>query len=189
MGAKALSGLSDAEAGSAFPWVVQNLMNPVLGGIILAAILSAIMSTADSLLTAATSHIVKDFWIETFKMDEIADEKKLLNISRVLTAVIGILGLIIALIVPGIIDALIYSYTMYSAAVFVPVIGGILWKKATKAGALSSLIIGAIIALVGILTKADIAGIPVEIYAALISLVIFILVSLFTQKKTASKQA
>ena len=181
MGARALSDLESG--GMAFPWVVQNLMNPVIGGIVLAAILAAIMSTADSLLTAATSHIVKDFWIETFKVDEIKDEKKLLNISRNFTFVIGILGLVIALIMPGIIDALIYSYTMYSAGVFIPVIGGVLWKSATKQGALASLIVGSIVALLGILTKANIFGAPAEIYAALVSLAVFIVVSLATQNK------
>ena len=184
MGARALS---DLESGAnAFPWVVQNLMNPVAGGIVLAAILSAIMSTADSLLTSATSHIVKDFWIETFKMDELKDEQKLLNISRNFTVIIGILGLLIALVMPGIIDALIYSYTMYSAGVFIPVIGGVLWKKATREGALASLIIGSIVALWGILTKADILGAPAEIYAALISLLIFVVVSLATWEKSAA---
>ena len=158
-------------------------MNPVIGGIVLAAILSAIMSTADSLLTAATSHIVKDFWIETFQMDEIKDEKKLLTISRNFTVIIGILGLLIALVMPGIIDALIYSYTMYSAGVFVPVIGGVLWKSATREGALASLVIGSAVALWGILTQANLFGAPVEIYAALISLVIFVVVSLATQSR------
>lgn len=181
MGARALS---DLESGAnAFPWVVNNLMNPVIGGIVLAAILSAIMSTADSLLTAATSHIVKDFWIETFQKDEIKDEKKLLNISRNFTFIIGILGLLIALIMPGIIDALIYSYTMYSAGVFIPVIGGVLWKSATRQGALASLIIGSIVALWGILTSANILGVPAEIYAAFVSLIVFVLVSLATQNK------
>ncbi|WP_422447350.1 sodium:solute symporter family protein [Thermoanaerobacterium sp. DL9XJH110] len=181
MGARALSDLD--KGGMSVPWVLQNLMNPVLGGIVLAAILAAIMSTADSLLTAATSHIVKDLWIETFHVDEVKEEKKLLNISRNFTFIIGILSLIIALVVPGIIDALIYSYTMYTAGVFVPVIGGVLWKSATRAGALASLVGGSIVALWGILTKADIFGAPAEIYAALISLVIFMLVSLATKKR------
>lgn len=183
MGARGLSDLGLDSAATAFPWVVQNLMGPLLGGIILAAILAAIMSTADSLLTAATSHIVKDFWIETFKVDELKEEKKLLNISRYFTLILGALGLIIALIMPGIIDALIYSYTMYSAGVFIPVIGGIVWKRATRAGALSSLVIGSAVALWGILSGADIFGAPVEIYAALVSLVIFVIVSLATQQK------
>lgn len=181
MGARALSDLD--QGGMSVPWVLQNLMNPVVGGIVLAAILAAIMSTADSLLTAATSHIVKDLWIETFHVDEVKEEKKLLNISRNFTFIIGILSLIIALIVPGIIDALIYSYTMYTAGVFVPVIGGVLWKSATRAGALASLVGGSMVALFGILTKVNIFGAPAEIYAAIISLIIFVLVSLATRRQ------
>ncbi|MCF6097385.1 sodium:solute symporter family protein [Thermovorax subterraneus] len=181
MGARALSDLD--QGGMSVPWVLQNLMNPVVGGIVLAAILAAIMSTADSLLTAATSHIVKDLWIETFHVDEVKEEKKLLNTSRNFTFIIGILSLIIALIVPGIIDALIYSYTMYTAGVFVPVIGGVLWKSATRAGALASLVGGSMVALFGILTKVNIFGAPAEIYAAIISLIIFVLVSLATRRQ------
>lgn len=183
MGARALSDIDDAS--SAVPWVLQNLMNPVVGGIFLAAILAAIMSTADSLLTAATAHIVKDLWIETFHFDEVKDEKRLLIISRNFTFIIGIVSLVIALVVPGIIDALIYSYTMYTAGVFIPVMGGLIWKGATRAGAISSIIIGSVTALVGILTKINIFGAPVEVYAALFSLVVFIIVSLITQPKKA----
>lgn len=185
MGARALSDLDNGA--KAFPWVVQNLMNPVLGGIILAAILSAIMSTADSLLTAATSHIVNDFWINTFKLDEKSDEERLLKISRNFTFIIGIIALIIALISPGIIDALIYSYTMYSAGVFIPVIGGVLWDGATRQGALASLIIGSVVALWGILSDISIFGAPIEIFAAFVSLIIFILVSLATRNKVERK--
>lgn len=183
MGARALSDLPSAS--NAFPWVVQNLLNPVVGGIVLAAILAAIMSTADSLLTAATSHIVKDFWIETFQMDELKDEQRLLNISRLFTVIIGALGLLIALIMPGIIDALIYSYTMYSAGVFIPVIGGVLWRSATREGALASLVVGSVVALWGIVTGADVFGVPAEIYAALVSLAVFVVVSLLTRSKEA----
>ena len=180
MGANALADLEDASM--AVPWILKNLMGPLLGGVILAALLAAIMSTADSLLSAATSHIVKDFWIEIFHVSEVDKEKELLRVSRISTFVIGILSLIIALIVPGIIDALIYSYTMYTAGVFVPVIGGFLWKGATKEGALASLIIGSILALWGIIGGVTLFGAPVEIFAALISLIVFIVVSLFTKK-------
>lgn len=181
MGARALSNID--KASNSVPWVLQNLMHPAIGGIFLAAILAAIMSTADSLLNAATSHIVKDLWVETFHVDEVKDEKKLLIVSRNFTLVIGIVSLIIALIVPSIIDALIYSYTMYTAGVFIPVIGGLVWKGATRAGALTSLIGGSILALIGMLSKINILGAPAEVYSGLVSLVIFIVVSLVTQPK------
>ncbi|WP_273003155.1 MULTISPECIES: sodium:solute symporter family protein [Acetomicrobium] len=180
MGANALADLEDPSM--AVPWILKNMMGPLLGGVILAALLAAIMSTADSLLSAATSHIVKDFWIEIFHASEADQERELLKISRISTFVIGILALVIALMVPGIIDALIYSYTMYTAGVFVPVIGGFLWKGATKAGALASLVVGSIVALWGIVGGVSLFGAPVEIFAALISLVVFVVVSLLTNK-------
>jgi SSS family solute:Na+ symporter len=164
--------------------IVKEFFPDWLGAIVLAALLSAIMSTASSLLTAGVSHVIKDFWIEIFNRQSIEklSTKKLLFISRVLTVILGLFALIIALSIPVIIDVLIYSYTIYTAGVFIPVIGGVLWRKATTAGALTGLIAGGLIALTGIITKIYIAGIPVEIYAAGASLVVFIVVSLFTEK-------
>ncbi|MFW6409701.1 MAG: sodium:solute symporter family protein [Halanaerobiales bacterium] len=172
-------GLEDGNL--AIPRIIEEIFPLGIGAVVLAALLAAIMSTADSLLTAGTSHLVNDFWIEIFNPGQEKESKDMLRLSRLSTIVLGGLALIIALSVPTIIDALIYSYTMYTAGVFIPVIGGVLWKRATAYGALSALIVGAGLAIIGILTGFDIAGIPVEIYSALISLVVFIVVSLMTE--------
>jgi len=165
----------------AVPNMVKEIFPIGVGAVVLAALLAAIMSTADSLLTAGTSHFVKDFWVEIIHPGKEFDEKQMLRLSRISTLILGVIALIIALSVPMIIDALIYSYTMYTAGVFIPVIGGIVWKRATKEGALSALIVGALVAIVGILAKLNIAGIPVEAYSAVGSLVLFIVVSLCTK--------
>jgi len=168
----------------AVPTIVKEIFPIGVGAVILAALLAAIMSTADSLLTAGTSHFIKDFWMEIMHPGKEFDEKQMLKVSRISTVVIGVLALVIALSIPIIIDALIYSYTMYTAGVFIPVIGGLLWKGATKAGALSALIVGALVAIIGILTEYNIGGVPVEVYSAVVSLVLFVVVSLFTKTKT-----
>ena len=165
----------------AVPNMVKEIFPIGVGAVVLAALLAAIMSTADSLLTAGTSHFVKDFWVEIIHPGKEFDEKQMLRLSRISTLILGVIALIIALSVPMIIDALIYSYTMYTAGVFIPVIGGIVWKRATKEGALSALIVGALVAIVGILAKLNIRGIPVEAYSAVGSLVLFIVVSLCTK--------
>lgn len=165
----------------AVPNMVKEIFPIGVGAVVLAALLAAIMSTADSLLTAGTSHFVKDFWVEIIHPGKEFDEKQMLRLSRISTLILGVIALIIALSVPMIIDALIYSYTMYTAGVFIPVIGGIVWKRATKEGALSALIVGALVAIVGILAKLNIGGIPVEAYSAVGSLVLFIVVSLCTK--------
>ena len=168
----------------AVPTIVKEIFPISVGAIVLAALLAAIMSSADSLLTAGTSHIIKDFWMEIIHPGKQFDEKRMLRLSRISTVVIGVLALFIALSIPIIIDALIFSYTMYTAGVFIPVIGGILWKGATKTGALSGLVVGALLAIVGIITKLNICGIPVEVYSALVSLILFVVVSLFTKTKS-----
>lgn len=174
-------GLSDAplEAGRAFPWVLETMMGPVVGGIVLAAILAAVMSTADSLLTAATSHVVKDLWLAGAAV-EADDERRLLILSRVVTVLVGLCALLVGLRLPGIVDTLIYSYSMYTGGVLVPVLGGVLWRGATRRGALASLLAGSAVALAGVTTGLDVAGVPVEVYSALISAVIFVAVSLAT---------
>ena len=182
MGARGLSDLTDSTR--SVPWVLQNLLSPVLGGIILAAILAAIMSTADSLLTAATAHVVKDLWIETLGRGALAEERKLLVVSRASTVAVGLLALAIGLTVPGIVDILIYSYTMYTAGVFVPMLGGVLWPRASRAGALVGMIGGSLAALAGILSGVDLGGVPTEIYAALVSAVLFVGVSMATGKQS-----
>jgi len=91
--------------------------------------------------------------------------------------------LLVDSITAGINDDLIYLCTPHTAGVFVPVTVGVLWRSATRVGALSSLIGGSIVALWGILTKANILGAAAEIYAAVISLIIFVLVSLATRKQ------
>ncbi len=175
IGARGLSEIDDSK--QAVPWVLQNLLDPLLGGVILAAILAAIMSSADSLLTAATSHLVKDGWIETLGRDA-GDEAKLLKISRASTVLVGLLALLIGLATPGIVTLLIYSYTMYTAGVFVPVLGGVLWRRGTRAGALAAMVGGSLVALAGIAFGVDLGGVPTEIYAALVSAVLFVAVSL-----------
>ncbi len=181
MGARGLADLSDST--QAVPWVLQNLFDPLLGGVILAAILAAIMSSADSLLTAATAHVVKDLWVEALGRGDLSEERKLLVISRGSTVAVGLLALGIGLVVPGIVGILIYSYTMYTAGVFVPVLGGLMWPRATRAGALTAMIGGSLVALAGILSGVDLGGVPTEIYAALASAVLFVAVSLATGRR------
>lgn len=171
-----------ADSSLAATMVISKFFHPVAAGLILAAILAAIMSTADSLLTAGTSHIIKDFYMEVFGVKEEGNEKKLLSLSRWWTLILGVGSIFFALAVPSIIDVLNYSYFLYTGGVFVPVVGGILWKGATRQGAIAGLLVGAGMAVIGLITKLNLGGMPVEIYSGVVSAVVFIIVSLATQK-------
>jgi SSS family solute:Na+ symporter len=180
MGARALAPQA-MEPGEALPWVLRELMHPALGGVILAAVLAAIMSTADSLLTSATSHVVNDVYIQTLGRGGEVSDARLLRMSRWVTIGVGAVALAIGIGLPAVVTTLIYSYTMYTAGVLVPVIGGVVWRRANRSGALAAALAGSAVALVGIVGGVEVAGAPTEVYAALVSAAVFVVVSLSTR--------
>jgi SSS family solute:Na+ symporter len=180
MSAKVLYSSEIQDPAMAIPYVVQKIFSPVIGGIFIAAILAAIMSSADSMLTAGVSHIINDFGLGA---GERYSEKDILKISKITTAAIGVLGLLIALMVPSVIDILMYSYLFYTGGIFVPVIGGLYWKHATYQGALAAIIVGLLLVMLGAFGGVTFLGLPSEMLAIIMSFIAFVAVSVMTKKK------
>lgn len=163
----------------AIPHLILVTLGPAVGALFIAAILAAVMSTADSLLLAATSHVVRDFY---YRFNPKITDKQMLRLSIVVTVIVGIFSLVTALTARGIIELLIYSYDLYTSGVFVPLVLGLVWKRATKEGAVAGMIAGFIASLMGIM-----GYIPAEIYemiyvwGALVSLIVTVVVSLITK--------
>jgi len=138
MGASALFPQISPE--QAFPMVIREIFPPLLGGIVLAALLCAVMSSADTCLLSASTILVMDI-IKPFK-PSLSDEKTL-SLSRWGIAILGIASLALALLLKGIISALLFAYTVYTAGLILPVIIGF-YKNRLKVTAL-----GALVALIG----------------------------------------
>jgi len=191
MAARALFG-ADIEAARAIPMLIDEVLPAWAAAIVIAAILGAIMSTADSLLMAGTSHVTHDIYIKLIDPAAGKDSKRLLLISRIVTVVLGLLALWMALNFKAIIGMLLMSYTLYAAGVFIPVVGGLYWKRATAAGAIAAIVGGSAFGLAGELGWVApaalplVGGLPIIVSGALVSLLLFIAVSLLTQPdKTA----
>ena len=167
---------------SALPMLISEVLPVGLGAIVVAAILAAVMSTADSLLIAGTSHITNDFYVKLINPEIANDTKKILMISRVWTVILGIAALFFALAMPGIISVLIFSYTMYASGVFVPVVLGLLWKGGTEMGAIVGIVAGSLAGFAGTQGWISYGTVPVIVAAGGISLVAYVLVSLVTPK-------
>ncbi|MED1949630.1 sodium:solute symporter family protein [Brevibacillus centrosporus] len=175
-------------AATVLPTVMNEAMPEFVAGIVLAAIMAAIMSTANSLLTAGTSHIMNDLYIKTFKKESDVDgedSKKLVRLSRIWTLILGGVAIFIAAFAPDIITLTLMSYTLYTAGVFVPVVGGLLWKRATPAGAIASLFAGILIAVLGI-SGVNLGGSSIDVLSSVFSLVVFVIVSLMTSPQRSA---
>lgn len=120
-----------------------------VGIIFLAAVLSAIMSTADSLMTSLGGIITRDLYHKVFNNDKEFDELKNVLLYTKLTSVVGaVLGCIVALNFRGILGVLFWMSPLQGGALFAPVVGGLFWKGANRQGAYAAIIVGCLMALV-----------------------------------------
>jgi len=133
-------------AQNVLPMLVEKVMPLSLIGIYIAAVLSAIMSTIDSLLIVASSAISRDFYQQIFKPNK--TEKQMANISRIITLVLALFALGLALIIAvSSPDRTIFWFAIFGwsgiAATFCPtIILSIFWKEFSEKGAIASMITG-----------------------------------------------
>lgn len=130
----------------ALPTLAIQTMPPIICGLLFAGIISATMSSADSDLLGAGSIFGNDIYKVYIKKE--ASDKEVLRVTQFSMLCVGILSLIIALTNAGsIINLLMFSFTLRAGGAFIPYILGHYYKKASKAGAISSLIVGSVVSL------------------------------------------
>ena len=147
MSAKAIApGISPE---GAFPMVVRDVLPMGVNALVMAGLLSAVMSSADTCLLT-TSTIISSDIIKPWVRGGIADEHLLL-ISRAFIILVGLLSLGIALKLKGVIRALLLGYTIYSSGLVLPVILGFFAKplRLHPSGAMAAIIGGGGMALFG----------------------------------------
>ena len=126
--------------------VLGQVMPTLIIGIYIAAVLSAVMSTVDSLLVVASSAVTRDFYQQILHPD--VDEKKLMGLSKKVTLTLAILALGVALAVSVLSPTrTVFWFVIFGwsgiAATFCPVIIlSIFWNDYTEKGAIATMVTG-----------------------------------------------
>lgn len=127
-----------AEGGTAaFVTLILDLFPTGLRGLILVALLSAIMSTADTCILCASANLTRDIYQRYINPN--APEKKILTLSVASSFAIGIAGALIGWYSKDILSLLLMTFTINSAGLFIPTIGVFLWKRAPASAAFWSM--------------------------------------------------
>lgn len=134
-------GLENADA--ALPMVVLKYYPPVIKGIAIAGMIAAIMSSFDSFLILATTHIMYDIG-RVVKPD--LSEEKIHKALPILTIVLGFAGALIALFISSLLGYLSAVFSIVGSAL-VPVLVAALYfkEKTSKTAATLSVVIGAVV--------------------------------------------
>jgi SSS family solute:Na+ symporter len=144
MGASALfPGISPEQA---LPVIITEVLPPFVGGVVLAALLGALMSSADTCLFSAGTILTVDI-IGRFRKS--LNPARTLSYSRWVMVIIGVASLLLALVMKGVISTLLFAYTVYTAGIILPVIIGFYKDRlrVTPLGALVAIIGGGVAAL------------------------------------------
>jgi len=139
----------------AFPQVITGVLSPGLSGLILAALVAALMSSADTCLLTQGVILTEDIIKRAYPA---IDERKTVLLTRLTLIGLGLAALGLALALKGVISSLIFAYTIFTCGLVVPVIAGFYKDKlrVTPRGALAALIGGGIIGLLGKIPGLDI---------------------------------
>lgn len=128
------------------PMILQRGLNPFLASIFIAGIVAAGMSTIDGILVTTTGAVTRDIYQKI--IDKKATDENVMNLSKVVTVLIGIIVICFGVFQPGSIFE-INLFAFSGMAIFVvPILFGMYWKKSTVAGAVSSVVVGVIALLV-----------------------------------------
>ncbi len=134
-------GLGDNE--TVFMVMVDALFHPVVAGILLAAILAAVMSTADSQLLVSSSALAEDFYKALFNKQ--ASQEQLVQVGRFAVVGIAVIATLFALDKDSKVLSLVsYAWAGFGAAFGPALILSLYWKRMNTAGALAGIIVGGV---------------------------------------------
>jgi sodium/proline symporter len=132
-------GLEDSE--TIFPVISNNLFPPVIAGVLLVVVLSAIMSTVDSLLLLASSAAVRDTYQKI--MGSTDSDQRLSSYGKIVTIIIGVFALVLGIQEPRVIYHFVLASWSGLGSAFGPAVIGVLYyRRVTWLGVLAGVLGG-----------------------------------------------
>ncbi|MFF0990410.1 sodium:solute symporter [Kocuria nitroreducens] len=180
-----------ASPDDAFATMAQQYVPVGLGGVVLAAGVAAMMSTASGALIASATVARVDV-VPTLKAlfgrrpalagqdATAADEAAELRTDRLYMLVFGVVITAISIFISDTVTALTIAYDILVGGLLVAILGGLVWKRGTGLGAALSMLVGSVVVLVSMLFFGVLANAP--IYLGLVSsAVVYVIVSLLSR--------
>lgn len=193
-GSLAVGGLGVAESEEIVIRVATDALPPVLGVLLVCGAAAIVVSTANSFLLTPSTNLIRDVY-QRF-LDPGVTDRQLVRYTRLIVVAVGALGYVVGSFFPTILEMALWAYTMYGAGITPALLGALLWKRATRAGGVASILAGMLTTLVweivGRVQAVDgVAGYPFgwqTIYPALaLSVATLVVVSLATPPPTEAE--
>ena len=178
IGKAMMPDLADPE--TVFMNMLTAMFHPVIAGLLMTAILAAIMSTASSQLLVSASSVSKDLFATFLKIDD--KDPRLVWASRLTVAGIAVLAMIIALNPASSVFGLVASAWGGFGAAFGPIIlFSLFWRRMTRPGAIAGMLAGGLTDIFWFYNSGGIFDIYEIIPGFIVGSLVIIVVSLLTK--------
>lgn len=169
--------LQDVELG--LPLLIKNILPVGLTGIVMAAYFSAVLSTADSCLMAASGNVVGDLIPEHKKQNS----KSIIKMSKLATLLIGLFAILLASTMENVLSLMLYAYAFMVSGLLVPVLAAIILKKRHPLPALASMIAGGSVSIGLIIANTELPyGLDANVFGLSAAVVAFGVTLIFCRK-------
>lgn len=129
------------------PKTARDGLPAVLGALLLGGVFAKVISTANNYLFSPATNLIQDVYLRF--IDRHATERRTLVVSRLIVLVLGVFAVLLATQFESVLNAAVYAYSIYGSAVTPAVLAVFLWKRATAAGAVTSIAAGTVVTVAG----------------------------------------
>jgi SSS family solute:Na+ symporter len=126
----------------AFPTLVRVTFHPVFAGLMIAAIIAAVMSSADSCLSSLATVGMEDVYRR--HLNPAASDRQLLRVAQATTLLLGAAGAVCAWFFSNVADILVFIYDFWAPTMVLPFLVAVFWYHESRVYAVvASMIVGA----------------------------------------------
>lgn len=130
-----------------FPTLVRVTFHPVFAGVMIAAIIAAVMSSADSCLSSLATVMMEDVYRR--HLNPQASDHQLLRVAQATTFILGAAGAVCAWFFSNVADILVFVYDFWAPTMVLPFLVAVFWFHPSRVYAVvASMVAGAVAAVV-----------------------------------------
>ncbi|CAN5620008.1 sodium:solute symporter [soil metagenome] len=189
IGTAASTFLTDVEVSDdVYAQIAETILPVGISGIVLAAAVAAMMSTASGALIATATVARTDVkpllqrLVGRGDADEAPDAERDVHSDRLYVVVLGIVVIVVAALLNDVVAALTIAYDILVGGLLVAILGGFLWKRATGTGALWSMAAGTVVTLTTMVVVGDVLANEPIYYGLAASLIAYVVGSLTSRR-------
>jgi SSS family transporter len=122
------------------PFLARHGLPTFMGALLMGAVFAKVISTANNYLFSPATNLIEDVYSRFINKN--APHARILVLSRVAVLGLGVFALVQGAYWTSVLAMALYAYTIYSAAITPVVMSAFFWKRATAAGAVTSIALG-----------------------------------------------